>query len=963
MLLPAGHPWFISVLALVLVCAMALGPAWYWEPVNRALLTAGIGLLILWHVVVMRWPRLVPWLPAGYLAIFVAIAVGLILFLTPGSSAGPRPPQRLHVGVVVAPYLCAALGLAALFARWTFRHDAWPGGLERVELFDPNDRFEASGSRPAVSVGTSLLLPLLRFPVVLLFFGAAPVVVWPNAGPQWHNVEPRLVVFVTGVLFAWFLLFWGMLYDRLMELFRTVGRLFFVGPQRIVTFFVIMIGISLVARFHYISYLFDAGLKGDKTLLAYIALCYALAWFYGFLCDILLARRFLSVLESVYATNGFVRYDLDEDKTALSKVENEGRKLYLHGGGRIRVEGRYDASDVDKGKPAYGFLTTGEFLQRFREQVAMDEKSTTLSLAQIRNAERAARAFPALASALILVPIVVLALVNYRGGLTLQPAELELVRDKHIDLDLERLIVGDGAPASRTTEDGWTLDHARAASGRCPTMTEHTPRIAIAASGGGTRAAIYTASLLRGLAERDLICNVVLVSGVSGGSAALAYFALHPELRVPRKAMSEPAWEAFDAAMARSYIGDVIDAASSLPVAIGTRRWDNSVCGEPKVDPTTVSGIEIGRVRFGTMLAESFACTFVPAGSTGAMQDVPFGLVLNTGLLGRFEPGYRVESLAIATRNEGTSDVAGNRLVFTNLPGPGTNVLVPLAPKSAVINEVGTFDLRAVFINDPEISVSRAAALSANFPPVFANAAVDELEAASGGDGRGDKRFWVTDGGTVENRGVVTLYLALRDALPPHPATQLPPLMVIVADVSPKYGNYGESFGFGSLMSAGGQVGLALEAELGRELARYYQENDSKFTVHDLTLPIVLHGGIGTHWMLPSELTFTGPVRREAADNPAPSDQALEKLNLLSTAAASSEPTPASVSEEGAVTISDKQVQLIVRRMHSLDPNAGDISLEDPEFKQLSGWISEDAQGPDSHAGTWKKLVGELGKR
>ena len=41
--------------------------------------------------------------------------------------------------------------------------------------------------------------------------------------------------------------------------------------------------------------------------------------------------------------------------------------------------------------------------------------------------------------------------------------------------------------------------------------------IALAASGGGTRAAVFTGALLEGLRARQLLSNVRLMSGVSGG--------------------------------------------------------------------------------------------------------------------------------------------------------------------------------------------------------------------------------------------------------------------------------------------------------------------------------------------------------------------------------------------------------------------------------------------------------------
>ena len=84
-----------------------------------------------------------------------------------------------------------------------------------------------------------------------------------------------------------------------------------------------------------------------------------------------------------------------------------------------------------------------------------------------------------------------------------------------------------------------------------------------------------------------------------------------------------------------------------------------------------------------------------------------------------------------------TSLSAGGRLILTNLadtdafPDQG----MPQAPSEY---------LAYVALNNPEIKLATAAALNANFPPVFSNAAVDVASS---------RRYWVTDGGATDNRG------------------------------------------------------------------------------------------------------------------------------------------------------------------------------------------------------------------
>src|SRR6185369_13032793 len=94
-------------------------------------------------------------------------------------------------------------------------------------------------------------------------------------------------------------------------------------------------------------------------------------------------------------------------------------------------------------------------------------------------------------------------------------------------------------------------------------------------------------------------------------------------------------------------------------------------------------------------------------------------------------------------------DVAGGRLVLTNLATKQAGSKADPAEKMNVISP-----------SDATLSIARAAALSANFPPVFSDAAIDVLPAKGAGT-----RYWVTDGGAVENRGAMTLYLVIRETM------------------------------------------------------------------------------------------------------------------------------------------------------------------------------------------------------
>ena len=74
--------------------------------------------------------------------------------------------------------------------------------------------------------------------------------------------------------------------------------------------------------------------------------------------------------------------------------------------------------------------------------------------------------------------------------------------------------------------------------------------VLVSASGGGTRAALYAASVLRGLDQLGALGDVKLCSGVSGGSTAPVYLSIHRH-----ELTSERAWENYAEAMLRAVRG------------------------------------------------------------------------------------------------------------------------------------------------------------------------------------------------------------------------------------------------------------------------------------------------------------------------------------------------------------------------------------------------------------------------
>ncbi|MGX5802627.1 patatin-like phospholipase family protein [Bradyrhizobium sp. Arg314] len=728
------------------------------------------------------------------------------------------------ITIIVVVALAAARWVAARLFSVVGRNDL-SRALPKVELFPPTDRYDFIGTSPTAALVSAWLIVPVRYPVELLLPGSLLVLFVPDRF-LWS-------VFVIVGFLVWSALFLGMLFERLMEVLKTIGRLFFVGPQLAISLLVIVVALARLADVHYVTYLFNAGSGGygNTKIMAYLALSYVGAWYYAFWCDQFAARRVICLLGGSECSDPpfEVRYRYD-GRPNLSPIKEEDRIIALHGAGRLKIQGEYKEGYEARGI-ALQFQTPSELLEIFRRQIEQMPQTKSLvsdPLPSVRDFQRSARVFPVITSALAFLLIAGPSLLSFFYAA--QPAELEIHLTTARNLN----------PASFLLSDS-------PATGVCPPLGPNDARIAVVASGGGTRAAIYTASVLRGIAEQGKICNVVLVSGVSGGSAALAYFALHEgELRRPGS-LDEVSWGKFSDVMASPFIEDVLDRASDLRTTFGRRSWQPAACDESPQQNEQVSGWMPARSRLGNILAESFVCKMGAA----AMGAPHFGLMLNTSLLGSFDAkscnatNLPLPELISKCGSVLDGGVAGGRLVLTNL----------LAPKQGGADPSSV--MKIVPLDDENISIARAAALSANFPPVFSDAAIDVVPE---GQRYGGQRYWVTDGGAVENRGAMTLYLFIRDAVK-HltKSSRLAPLRIVIADVTASAGAYEESFGFNSVLGAGGQLGLGMEGEVFSDIKDTYCDHGSVATVHEIPMPKVLRDGIGTHWLLPGSLTFTFP--------------------------------------------------------------------------------------------------------
>ena len=647
----------------------------------------------------------------------------------------------------------------------------------------------------------------------------------------------RLGVFGASVALV---LWWGVLalaalYPRLDMLLQFIRRMFLVGVQLVVSLTVIVLAIMSLVPVEQVVILLDSA--GTRLVAWLVFAAYATAWFHEFWINRFLMDHLLTLMG-----------ETDPERPGELRPVGAGDTgvIRIHGVDRFKVFRKDDPGSDDYllyRKQAL-FERIINYRGRADEQLQCHDLADTEQKADAcASAHRRQKCLQKLTSGIQLYFLVLnLGLLLCAGGVVwyLQnrvPQQPQVVAES-----------GRGAPVA--------LAHLLRSGDR--------PFIAVAASGGGTRAALYTASLLYGLKRAGLLQDVKLLSGVSGGSAAIAYFAAHRE-GLQAAESSESASTGMKT--------DRTSAPSGCTVVDG--RWQDycRTLIHPFIQDVLASALEarvaLGSVRLGNLLVESFnraglAGTEGLARPLGDVDDI--GLIFNTTLVGKLdcrdcqnevrdrdEPHWFPFARAALQKKDRTQTrLAGNRLLLTNLagseslwPGPGEGE-----------GEADGF----VAIADPAIPLSNAAAVSANFPPVFPNAAIDV-------DAR--IRYWVTDGGAVDNRGLVSLLQALLSALgEPGRADFVngpPPIHVIVADASLVKAPFSQWRGIKGALAGAGKNAALLEDRLWADVVRRYRALGGKpkdIRLHRLGMPEVLRrrGGIETHWMLPAEIDLDQEV-------------------------------------------------------------------------------------------------------
>lgn len=537
----------------------------------------------------------------------------------------------------------------------------------------------------------------------------------------------------------------------------------------------------------------------------------------------------------------------------------------------------------------------------------------------------------------------------------------------------------------------------------------HRSPILLAASGGGTRAALYTYSVMGGLHDVGLLKDVVLASGVSGGSAAIAYLAMHRELLIdnPRlieqmdvpvsntddsEAPMDP-WKQFEDVMSAPFIQDAFAGLSEWRMASGCRS-DKALEG----------------LRLGVQLQESFDRRFaLEQGNHGIVykkacqsetdsesandqilrlgQQTKLGLIFNTTLAGIIECDEPQSCGGVVLKDDQHIDDIGDGYT-TTLGKGGRLILTNLRVERSGNNSEGQFPdgadslpatpddyLTYRVLNAPDVPIVSAAALSANFPPVFPNAAVDVEKPAK-------KRYWITDGGANDNRGILSLLYALegaveeelrnvRASLPKLPEQQqsvhcpnqrsgsYPAVHIVIAEASATDRLYQQDRGITARFGGAERFASQLMVDKLKKIARDYEcLGGQGIYLHNLQMPLTLRsaGGIGTHWMLPRNLTLREPFGFVSKH-----ERQQDGLTDLSSLFRLTEP---------GVDVSGLQARKLVDGLHRIPwseaASFGDCAKPDNEdakcaqLKQVwDEWICSDPQNP-SHGDSWRTLLSQL---
>jgi hypothetical protein len=871
-----------------------------------------LGVIVAFGVLASR-PSSTPGLVCIQVAAIVLLALVHWFFLSDSSVREADYLPYRHVFAFWAPAIVAILLLAPLIARAMLptphplpvtsetRSDPDNLDVEAVSFADWLKRTELFENRgePVLS-GRRLFFALIYGPFYhLLHLLLLPALVALVVDAKWLYVSVS-VVFVFSVL----LLMWGNVAARWDEMNVQIERWFLQGGPLFVSVLVIVLAVLRVLQFDYISTILDAVPFG--TIFGMILMTYVLFWLVEYWLNRIVAARLLRVLgdgpdelTAYYSRCGPAPSEI--------RVLRQGRFIVSHGTGRFVAVGTPSAG---REPVAFNsFNLTGLFARVAEQAPTQQERGYAMDIQR-----RTGNYFFSL-NALMLA--VTAAFIGYYAV-------------KHYSNNgIEPVIATRVSPQAGGPADLADLLVEK------PGQTG--PAVVVVGSGGGTRAALYTASVLRGLHRIGADRDIVLLSGVSGGGVALAYFAAYRDALVtaPRdgggscpddfaaNTLKADLWDCFDDSMTRPFIEDVLNGATEWRV--------------------------FSRTALSALLAESFEHRLFGNRRLASIESP--ALILNVSVVSHpAEASDLLQRTLDAAPTAGAQDekcgeaerafqmLSGGRIIFTNLRDSGKfPQRDPRIPDIRLPYHVMQAD---------DIPLATAAALNANFPPIFPSARVRIADAVSGDCPA--RTYYVTDGGAVENLGLISALYALQSAVDRVPmGSRLRPIHVVLAEASAVTYDYGQDRGLSALGGSRERLAGGLTETLIRALEDQITARDQaspKIEFYYLGLPLAFRarGGFGTHWMYAKEYHLSDPRQRS-----------IPLKNYI----------PLAVLRNEKAAVDRKALQELWLALHDPDRRFCDGSrkFESADSIKVQSWICGDSkanpEGRDLHMEQWQRLV------
>ncbi len=751
---------------------------------------------------------------------------GLVLWRAGDDAAEADPKMFRHI---LIPYF-ASMAIVLLFLPGCIARRLVRGFVQKFSKKVPTTRFQLLLERAELFVIPSLpqvdnwqlvrnmLRGSVRHLLKLLLITALCVLL----ARREHIVFQAWLGGAIGVVVLGF----GTTYYRFEEFLEGVNRLFLRGGAVVVSLIVILLAALRLAQFDYVSTPLDS--TPSTFAIACILAAYTALWFFDAWISYSLCERLLAILDPHFPdalenTRSQVDYPFDPNQAnplLKTKTLKDNRFVQIHGSRFVAV-GQYGVTQGVVGEcwESYGTVDLFDalvFRANFKKPRArkLEEK---FRLRDLRQRVQFYFLFLYLVLGLgvgavwkcfqLADPVSVLPLSAAR---VTNPSQVPVEKDEK-QAGFAGLTNSLFAEAERESE-----------------IAQRPRAVLFAASGGGTRAAVYAASVLHGLSDIDALKDVRLMSGVSGGSAAIAYLVAYYDALVKQK--DSLVWCDFLNRMCDPYIEDVIRGSIEMRIA--------------------------GGERLGVLLRESFERRMLAQGKTshGTLERLPVGVIFNTTLAGVSQWDAMNNRWDFAS-----PECAGGILMFSNVKE------TELIRTGTKVQSFG-WGMPIEVVSLPKVRLMSAAALSANFPPVFSNAdvSIDQLE-----------KFWVTDGGAAENRGIIALLLTLRRTLDDavtankrYSRDKLPVIHILVAEASAGSVDFSQDRGIGSKMGASDQFSSQLAKELLDDIRMKYtalggQAEDVKYEVLEMPSVFRLRGGIGTHWMLPERVQLKDPFDRD----------------------------------------------------------------------------------------------------